>query len=131
MIRLSLQSTVSLKGYINSQNTHICSTENPHTLHDVPLYAEKISVWCALLQMGIVGFLFFDSSVDSAVYRDLVQQFVAMFHNQMNVMVGFSKTVQPATLLNHEHTQALFGKCFISRNIWPPHYPQLDGKIDR
>lgn len=97
----TLQSTVSLNGYINSQNTRICATENPHTLHDVPLYAEKIGVWCALSQMGIEGILYFNYSADSDVYRDLVQQFVAMFYNQMNVTVGFSKTVQPATLLNH------------------------------
>lgn len=72
------QSTVSMNGYINSKNTRICTTENPHTLHDVPFDSEKIGVWCALSQMGNVGPLYFESSVDSAVYRDLVQQFVAL-----------------------------------------------------
>jgi len=57
----------------------ICATQNPHTLHEVPLHSEKIGVWCALSQMGNVGPLYFDSSEDGAVYRDPVQQFVAMF----------------------------------------------------
>jgi hypothetical protein len=35
--------------------THMCATENPQTLHDVPLHAEKIGVWCALSRMGNVG----------------------------------------------------------------------------
>jgi hypothetical protein len=43
----------------------------------------------------------------------------------MNVTVGFSKTVRPATLLNHGHTQALFGDYLFSKNIWSPHYPEL------
>jgi hypothetical protein len=79
-IRLSYrQSTISPNAYINSQNTCICATENPHTLYDGPLHAQKIGVWCALSRMGNVGPPYFESSVDSAVYRDLVQQFVPLF----------------------------------------------------
>ena len=40
---------------------------------------KKIGVWCALSRMGNVEPLYFEPSVNGAVYRDLVQQFVAFF----------------------------------------------------
>jgi hypothetical protein len=62
--------------YINSQNTRIWATENPHTLYKVPLLAEKMGVWCAVSRRRIVR-LYLESTVDSAAYRNLLRQFVA------------------------------------------------------
>jgi hypothetical protein len=35
-------------GHVNAQNVRICSDDNPHAIHQVPLRSEKVGVWCAL-----------------------------------------------------------------------------------
>ena len=42
------------------------------------LHSQKIGVWCAASRKRIVGLLFFESAVDGSVYRELIQQFVAL-----------------------------------------------------
>jgi hypothetical protein len=60
------------------------------TLHEVPLHAEKIGVWCAVSRRGNVGPLIFESTLDGAV-RGLGQQFMALLELH-EMTVGFSKT---------------------------------------
>ena len=43
-----------------------------------PLHSQKIGVWCAVSRKRIVRPLFFKSTVDVSVYRELIQQFVAL-----------------------------------------------------
>ena len=47
-----------LSRYVNSQNTHYWSSENPHVIHETPLHDLKIGVWCAALGIKIVGPIF-------------------------------------------------------------------------
>jgi hypothetical protein len=49
-----------LSGYLNSQNTRIWSTENPHEIIEVPLHPQKIGVWAAVTQRRIIGPIFFE-----------------------------------------------------------------------
>ena len=48
------------------------------TLHEVLLHAEKIGVLYAVSHTRDVGPLFFESTVDGAVYGDIQQQFMAL-----------------------------------------------------
>jgi hypothetical protein len=48
-----------LQGYINTQNDHYWSTQNPHITHEVPLDPVKVGVWCAASARRIVGPVFF------------------------------------------------------------------------
>jgi hypothetical protein len=68
------------KSYINSQTTRIWAAENPHELHQVPLHTKKVRVWCTISRGRIIGPIFFDTTVTSAVYADTVQQFVALLN---------------------------------------------------
>jgi hypothetical protein len=43
-----------LSGYVNSQNSHYWSVENPHSIQDV-----KIGVWCAISVYRIIRSVFF------------------------------------------------------------------------
>ena len=37
-----------LSGYVNSQNSRIQSTENPHMVHEKPLHDTEVGVWCVV-----------------------------------------------------------------------------------
>jgi hypothetical protein len=66
-----------LNGYVNSLNTCMWAIENSLTFHDAPLHPTKIGVWCAALRRLWDSY---DSeyTADGTVYRDLMQQFVAL-----------------------------------------------------
>jgi hypothetical protein len=59
-----------LSGYVNAQN--------PHEIAESPLHPQKVGVWCAISGLRIIGPIFFDTPVDSALHcrilYDLVQQ---------------------------------------------------------
>jgi hypothetical protein len=46
-----------MQGYINTQNIHYWSSQNPHVSHEGPLYPVKIRFWCAV-SARIVGPVF-------------------------------------------------------------------------
>lgn len=48
-----------LSRYANKQNFRFWSDNNPRQLHERPLYSEKITVWCAISSLGIIGPYFF------------------------------------------------------------------------
>jgi hypothetical protein len=39
-----------LSGYVNSQNTHLWSSRNPHVLFEEPLHSQRVGVFCVLSQ---------------------------------------------------------------------------------
>ncbi|GFU47738.1 transposable element Tc3 transposase [Trichonephila clavipes] len=48
-----------LNGYVNKQNCRIWSEANPQVYVETPLHPEKLTVWCALWAVGIIGTYFF------------------------------------------------------------------------
>lgn len=115
-----------LSGYVNGQNSRFWSTTNPHSVMPKPLHSQKIGVWCAVSRKRIVGPLFFESTVDGSVYRELIQQFVAL----LEVNERYSWFQQDgATCHTSNETmdmlEAFFGDRLISKNLWPPRSPDL------
>ncbi|GFV11327.1 DDE_3 domain-containing protein [Trichonephila clavipes] len=43
-----------LNGYVNKQNCRIWSEANPQVYAETPLHPEKLTVWCALWDGGIL-----------------------------------------------------------------------------
>ncbi|GFX67137.1 uncharacterized protein TNCV_2184841 [Trichonephila clavipes] len=43
-----------LNGYVNKQNCRIWSEANPQVYVETPLHPEKLTVWCALWDAGIL-----------------------------------------------------------------------------
>ena len=64
-----------LSGYVNSQNTHYWSSENPHVIHETSLHDLKIGVWCAVSGTKIVGPIVFESTMNTDVYLHILEQF--------------------------------------------------------
>lgn len=53
---------------INSQNTRLWSTENPHATHKQPLHLKKVRVWIAISRKCIVKLIFFADAVNTEKY---------------------------------------------------------------
>lgn len=49
-----------LVGAINTHNCRKCREENPHPVLQVPLYSQKVTVWCGSTTEFILGPLFFE-----------------------------------------------------------------------
>jgi hypothetical protein len=45
--------------YVNSQNTCLWSSENPHVFKEMAFHDQKVGVWCAISRMRIIGPIFF------------------------------------------------------------------------
>jgi len=48
-----------LDGYVIKQNCRFWAAENPRELHQRRLHTAKVSVWCGISKVGIVGPYFF------------------------------------------------------------------------
>lgn len=69
-----------LSGCVNKQNMRYWSDVNPRELHEVPLHCERVTVWCAISRVAIIGPYFFEENdravtVNSARYREMIEEF--------------------------------------------------------
>jgi hypothetical protein len=114
------------KSYINSQTTPIWAAENPQELHQVPLHTQKIGAWCAISRRRFIGPIFFDPTVTSAVYADIVQQFVALL-NEDERYCWYQQDGATCHTSNETVTplKQFFDDRIISKNLWPPRSPDL------
>ncbi|PNF37887.1 hypothetical protein B7P43_G07408 [Cryptotermes secundus] len=44
-----------LSGYVNKQNKCYWNGNNPRELHERPHHSDKVTVWCALSRVGVIG----------------------------------------------------------------------------
>lgn len=69
-----------LSGYVNKQNMRYWTDTNPHELHEVPLHCERVTAWCALSRVAIIGPHFFEEderavTVNAVRYREMIETF--------------------------------------------------------
>lgn len=79
-----------ISGCVNKQNMRYWSRENPRELHQKPLHCERVTVWCAMSVMGIIGPYFFEENgravtVNAARYMKMIEEFFLPRLEQMNV----------------------------------------------
>ena len=71
-----------LLGFIKKQNMQYWSPVNPKELHDMPLHSPKVTVWCGVGAIRIVGSYFFENdneeivTVNSERYVTMLEGFV-------------------------------------------------------
>lgn len=93
VIMMSDEAHFHLDGYVNKQNCRYWAAENPRELHQRPLHSAKVTVWCGISKLGIVGPYFFEVeeravTVTSARYVDMLQNFLLpqLQRRQVNMM---------------------------------------------
>ena len=79
-----------LSGAVNKQNMRYWSAENPRELHLRPLHSQRVTVWCAISRVGIIGPWFFEEnertvSVTSERYLKMLQDFFLPKLNEMGL----------------------------------------------
>lgn len=52
---MSDQAHFHFDGFVNKQNCHYWSEENPRQLHQRPLHSGRVTVWYAISHYGIIG----------------------------------------------------------------------------
>jgi hypothetical protein len=65
-----------LSGRVYNQNHWTWRTENPHNYTETALHPQKICTWCAISRRHIIGPLFFETTINSEFYNELIQQFI-------------------------------------------------------
>ena len=68
-----------LDGYVSKQNCWFWAAENPRELHQRPLHAAKVSVWCGISKVGIVGLYFFEEKGATVIVTS--ERYVEMLRN--------------------------------------------------
>ena len=112
------------------------SAKNPRQLHQTPLHCQRVTVWCAISSVGIIGRYFFEENeravtVNAARYREMIEEFFLPHLEEMDVGdVWFQQdgatayTARAPMELLREH----FSGCLISLRgdlLWPARSPDL------
>lgn len=70
-----------LSGFDNKQNFRYWAAENPCLLHERPLHAQKVTVWCMISASGIICPFFFEdeagNTVNSQRYDEMIHNFLS------------------------------------------------------
>ncbi|PNF40315.1 hypothetical protein B7P43_G05785, partial [Cryptotermes secundus] len=79
-----------LSGYVKKQNMRYCSGNNPRELHERPLHSDKVTVWCALSRVGVIGPYFFEEdshavTVNSQRYVDMIKNSIIPALEEMHL----------------------------------------------
>jgi hypothetical protein len=69
-----------LDGYVNKQNCRYRAHGNPRRFNQQPLHSEKVTVWCALSKVGIIGHYFFENESGQTVTVNS-ERYVAMLQD--------------------------------------------------
>ena len=81
IIMMSDEAHFHLNGSVNKQNFRYWAPQIPHEVHERPLHSLKVTVWCAVDKVGIIGPYFFEengitTTVNSARYIDMINNFL-------------------------------------------------------
>ncbi|GFV84969.1 uncharacterized protein TNCV_838431 [Trichonephila clavipes] len=70
----------SRQGTINTQNKHYWSLENPHLIR--PNHSQvrwSVNVWCGIRKCTLIGLIYFDGSLTSESYTEILSAPLADF----------------------------------------------------
>jgi len=83
-----------ISGTVNKQHFRYWAAENPLKIHQWPLYSPKVTVWCALYTVGIVGPYFFEEdgvtvTVTFNRYCEMLENFYAQKLKSTKILMPF------------------------------------------
>jgi len=126
-----------LSGSVNKQNMRYWSDVNPREIHERPLHSDRVTVWCALSRVGIIGPYFFQQqngravTVNSDRYLTMIREFFLPALQEMELdNVWFQQ--DGATAHTARTSMACLREAFPGRLIsrygdlnWPARSPDL------
>ena len=126
-----------LSGYVNRHNSRIWSSENPEQTQERPLHSPRVTVWCGLNAVSVLGPYFFEnddgttSTVTGEKYRVMIREFLIPEIERLGVHHAWFQQ-DGATSHTARETMALLREHFPGRLIsrfgdlpWPPRSPDL------
>lgn len=129
-----------LSGCVNKQNFRYWAAENPRELHQKPLHSPKVTVWCALSSIGIIGPYFFEEggvtiTVNCDRYCDMLENFFRPKIAEFGVEYereSFWFQQDGATAHTARRSRAILQEMFPGQVVslhepipWPPRSPDL------
>lgn len=125
-----------LSGYVNKQNFRYWAENNPRQLHERPLHSQRVTVWCAVADFGIIGPYFFEEeertvTVTSDRYVHMLNTFLQPKLNEIgNRMLWYQQ--DGATAHTSRRSMEVLRQMFPGRLIslrgdmpWPARSPDL------
>ena len=126
-----------LNDYVNKQNCRFWASENPKEIHERPLHAAKVTVWCGIMSSLIIEPYFFEEVNGDAVtvngnrYRQMIQEYLLPEigdNNTGNIFFHQDGATAHTARATMEMLKAIFPNRLISRFgdvPWPPRSPDL------
>jgi len=80
IIMMSDEAHFHLNASVNKQNFWHWAPQNPHEVHERTLHSLKVTVWCDIGKVGIIGLYFFEengiTTANWAQYIDTINNFL-------------------------------------------------------
>ena len=98
-----------------------------NAIHEEPLHSEKIGVWCGMSQQRIIGSIFFDATITTVAYMEILNTFVNQLDDK-ELSIGYFQQDGATSHTSHASMakiQFFFGDRAISKGLWPPRSPNL------
>ena len=89
-----------LTGCVNKQNFRYCAEANPHELHERPLHSDRVKVYCAVGEFGVLGPYFFKDNgsavtITPARYIEMLENFLRPLLMSLLLMTFGSNKMGP------------------------------------
>ena len=122
---------------MNKQNFRYWAENNPRDLHQRPLHSPRVTVWCAVSRLDVVGPYFFEEggetvTVTSNRYCEMLEKFLRLRLEEFYDSEDFWFQQDGATAHTARRSLGLFREMFPSRLVsllgdigWPARSPDL------
>ena len=115
---------------VNKQNNRLWLEKKTEEVHEMPLYDDKILVWCAISATKIYGPFFFESSVNKENYLEMLRNFFWPKQLRTKDYKKYYFQQDGATphtaIIVQEWLKSKFLTKFIDKFDWPPRSPDLN-----
>lgn len=139
VLLMSDEAHFHLDGFVNKQNFRFWCSENPQVLQEKPLHCPRVTVWCAVGEVGVIGPYFFEDdngqtvTVNAERYLEMLNNFLLPFlRNRRIAMRNVWFQQDGATAHTARNSMACVRQAFPGRVIsrfgdvsWPPRSPDL------
>lgn len=128
-----------LSGYVNKQNYRFWATENPRIFETSELKPVRITVWCAISAVGIIGPIFLEENITGELYTKMLEEEFIPAVQGLNCIEDYWYMQDGARPHRTDQVFALLDEHFHGRVIgldyetrfgcgieWPPCSPDLN-----